>query len=422
MAWLAASTWIVLRVLLRLDLRETTVTTVGALGAMLALRIAWRAPHAHVEVSCAGLRIVGPDGERTVPWAVIERVRLTAGEVNTERGVVRVSYAQVDVTHGRPVAFADLAPLGSPHLRTVEGDAPILDVGDPELLLGAIAERIDAREFLPPEGQRHEVEPADPWFRATPLAVLRLAVGVLVVQRTLGLVTDGDRLAVSCAGIMAVLGSGMLTHAVLQRFHASPEESAPAVLVATSLTALTLAALASRELGAWSLTTALVLALPAWPMPGGLLARRAGRLLARTPDVVGAVLVAVLGVAAAWGYGLGHVLLPTALVAGGLEAAEGLAASRRHERLVSLPRFRHWPPVDLARLRASLRPADRDEIGVDLSATDVVELRDASMVPPPASLAPMFVSLVAVALLGCAVVATSSWSAGQRAAFSLLGP
>ncbi|MFO0606103.1 MAG: PH domain-containing protein [Polyangiales bacterium] len=422
MAWLAASTWIGLRLGLQRGVRETTVATVGALGVMLALRIAWRAPHARVEATPDGLRVAGPDGERAIPWAAVERVRLAAGEVTTARGVVRVSYAQVDVAHGRPVAFADLTPLGSPRLRTVEGDAPVLDVGDPELLLGAIAERVDAREFLPPEGGHGAAEPAGPWIRASPLAALRLAVAALLAQRAAALVADIDALTAACAGATAVVGPCLVARAALQRRHASPEESSPAALVAASAAALAVAALGPREVGAWSLAAALALALPAWPLPGAWLARRAGRLLAGAPDALGAALVAALGVAAAWGYGLGHVLLPTALVAGGLEAAEGLAASRRHARLASLPRFRHWPPVDLARLRSSLRPVGPDEIGVDLSAVDVVELRDASVAPPRPALAPVAAALVAVALVGyAAAVGAARWAPAARAPIASLG-
>jgi len=421
MAAVAVSTWIALRLVLQLGVRAATVTTVGALGVMLALRIAWRAPHARIEAADDALRVSGPDGERAIPWPAVEHVRLTAGEVTTRRGVVRVCYAQVDVAHGPPVAFADLTPLGSPRLRTVEGDAPVHDVGDPELLLGAIAEHIDAREFLPPDGGRAEAERAGPWITASPLAALRLAVACLLAQRAVTLVADLDALSAACAGAMAVVAPCLLTRAIVQRVTASPEESAPACLVVAAVAALAVATFGTPAVAAWSLAAALALALPAWPLPGAHVARRVGRLLADLPDAVGAALVAVLGVAAAWRFGVGQVLVPTALVAGGLEAAEGLAASRRHARLAAMPRFRNWPPVALARLRSSLRPIGGDESPLDLSAGDVVELRDASLAPPRPQVGPVLAAAVALAVLGYgAYTATARWTAGERAPLGAL--
>jgi hypothetical protein len=421
MAFLALGTWIGLRLVLQLGVRETTVVTVGALGVMLALRIAWRAPHVRIAADDDALRVSGPDGERAIPWLAVEHVRLTAGEVTTARGVMRVSYAHVDVAHGPPVAFADLTPLGSPRLRTVEGDAPVLDVGDPELLLGAIAERVDAREFLPPVGGRAEAERAGPWITASPLAALRFGVACLLAQRAASLVADPDALSAACAGGMAVVAPCLMTRALVQRGQRSPEESAPACLVVAAVAALGVATFATPVVAAWSLATALALALPAWPMPGAHVARRVGRLLADLPDTVSAALVAALGVAAAWRYGVGQVLVPTALVAGGLEAAEGLAASRRHARLATMPRFRNWPPVALARLRSSLRAAGVDASPLDLSAGDVVELRDASLTPPPAHVGSVVAAVLALAVLGYgAYTATGRWTAGERAPLGAL--
>ncbi len=408
---LAALSWVALRLALGLDVRATTVITVAALGVMIALRLAWRGPYTRVLATDDALVVSGPDGERTIPWPAVERVRLTAGEVTTARGVVRVSYAHVDVAHGPPVAFADLSPLGSPHLRTVEGDSPVHDVGDPELLLGAIAERLDASEFLPPAGRSHEAERTGPWITASPLATLRLGVAALVAHRLLRVIVDADALMAFCAGAMAVVAPHALARFVLQRDlrGSQSEVGAPPAIAVGALAAMVvvypLRAVVPDPVRAWAITVALLCALPSWPFPGAYVARRAGRLLAGLDDAVGAALIAVTGVAAAWLYALGDVLIPTALVAGGLEAAEGVSATRRHAMLSVLPRFRNWPPLALARLRSSLRPSQADDVDAQLVAGDVVELRDASLSPPPPGIVP-----VAAAAIGVVVVALAARS------------
>ncbi len=414
LALLAAVSWVVLRLALGLDVRATTVATVGALGVLIALRLAWRGPYTRVLATDEALVVTGPDGERAIPWPSIERVRLTAGEVTTARGVVRVSYAHVDVAHGPPVAFADLSPLGSPRLRTVEGDAPVHDVGDPEILLGAIAEKLDAREFLPPAGRAPEAERAGPWITASPLATLRLGVAALVAHRLLRVIVDADALMAFCAGAMAVIAPHALVRFVVQRNlrGSQSEVGAPPAVAVGAMTAMLVAfpfrAMVPDAARAWAMVVALLCALPAWPFPGAYVARRFGRRLAGLDDAVGAALIATLGVAAAWMYAMGLVLLPTALVAGGLEAAEGLAATRRHAQLSSLPRFRNWPPIALARLRSSLRPSQADEVETRLVAGDVVELRDASLSPPPTALAPVVVAAIGtlIAALGARTLLT----------------
>jgi hypothetical protein len=276
------------------------------------------------------------------------------------------------------------------------------DVGDPELLLGVIAERLDAREFLPPSDRRPEAERAGPWITASPLATLRLGVAVLLTLRVLRAVTDSDAFMAACAGAMVVVAPHALVRFMVQRDRtgAQSEVGAPPALALGTLAAMSVSFVprtwAPEAVIAWALTVALVCAMPAWPMPGAYLARRLGRRLALVHDSVGAALVASLGVLCAWLYAHEMILLPTALVAGGLEVAEGAAATRRHTQLKAMPRFRNWPPLALARMRSALRPADVDASDTQFAAGDVVELRDASIAPPPDNLLPLVVALTGV--------------------------
>jgi hypothetical protein len=414
---LALASWVVLRLGLQFDVRAATVVTVAALGVMIALRITWRGKHTRVVTTDEALHLSGPDGERSIAWSCVERVRLTAGEITTSQGIVRVCYAHVDIVHGAPLAFADLAPLGNLRLRTVDGDAPVHDIGDPELLLGVIAERVDAREFLPPDGRRAEIERVGPWITASPLAVLRLGVAVMVVHRIMRNHMATDAWMAMCAGVAAVICPHALARFVTQHRAGltQSEVGAPPAVTVGALMALCvtfpLREWVPERVGAWALVSALLCALPAWPFPGAYIVRRVGRRFADTSDGVMGVLVACLGVLAAWCYARGMMLIPTALVAGGLEAAEGTAASRRHAFLSGLPRFRNWPPMALARLRSALRPATQDDPYVRLFAGDVVELRDASVSPPPGSLVP--IGGVVVSVVFAVLAARAMWMKGD---------
>ncbi len=408
LAALAVASWVVLRLAAGLDVRAATVITVAALGVMIAVRVVWRGPQVRVFATDDALVVKGPEGDRSIPWTVVERVRLTAGEVTTARGVVRVCYAHVDVAHGPPVAFADLSPMGSPRLRTVEGDAPVHDVGDPELLLGAIAERVDATEFLPPTDRTPDGETVGPWITASPLAVLRLGLAVMVGHRVLAQLHTADAVMAFCAGAMAVVAPHALVRFVIQRNlrGSQSEVGAPPAVAVGALVALVLAfplrAMVPVTVGAWSVVVALLCALPAWPMPGAYVVRRLGRALADWPDAVGAAAVVALAVVSAWCFAKGLVLLPIALLAGGLEGAEGVAATRRHRALSVLPRFRRWPPLALARMRSAMRPTDVDRVDARLASVDVVELRDAALTPPPPQWLPLVVCALGVGVLALA--------------------
>src|SRR6185369_3298738 len=104
-----------------------------------------------VQVTDSGLLVRNGPSERRVYWQHIEKIHLVAGEVDTPDGTARVHYASLTVTHGPPVAFADLSPLGGgANISLPEASVPIIDVGDPDVLVGLVAERIGASEFLPP--------------------------------------------------------------------------------------------------------------------------------------------------------------------------------------------------------------------------------------------------------------------------------
>lgn len=402
---LASTTWLLLRMALRLDVQLVTVMTVTALTAMLALRIARRGPQTELTADDDTLRVRGPEGDRTIPWGALESVRLAAGDVTTARGDVRVLYAHVDLAHGPPLAFSDLSSLGSPRLRTAEGDAPVLDVEDPELLLGRIAERLDAREFLP-QAKYDGGDAHGPWLVPSPLSTARLGVLALIVSRVVPLVWgDRDATMAALGGATAILAPHALVRFFSQR-GGGPTQSevgAPPAIAAGCVSALALAGLLQRgglgDAAAWALCAAVVCALPSWPLPGGWLARRIGRAFATRSDGVIGALVASLGVVVAWMCARGMVLLPMALVAGGFEAAAGYAASRRHARIADLPRFRQSDPEAVARLRALLRPLAPGETDAHLGPGDLDELRRA-LSPPPARGAwgPFFAALIAVAV------------------------
>ncbi|MBI5514378.1 MAG: hypothetical protein HY909_11455 [Deltaproteobacteria bacterium] len=401
---LAASTWFLLRLAAQLDVRLTTVMTVGALAVMFAVRLGLQRPTTELLPEPDALRVRSPEGERTIPWAVMDGLRLTAGDIPTPRGDVRVCYAQVDIAHGPPLAFADLSSLGSPRLRTAEGDAPVHDVGDPEILFGTIAERLDAREFLP-AGTAEPEDPKGPWWSASPSATLRLATGALLVSRSVALLWGNDAWMAALAGAGAVAAPHALVRFLTQR-RAGPSQSevgAPPALVASSLAAVTLALLADRGVpalvSAWAVSAAMMLALPVWPMPAGYAARRLGRWLSLASDGALAGLVTIHGVLCAWLFAKGMVVLPTALVAGALEVSEGLLASRRHAWLSALPRFRATSPEALARLRAVLRPLAPGETVAHTGPGDLLELRRALSPPPAAGLSVMVAAALSVGLL-----------------------
>jgi hypothetical protein len=401
---LASATWFLLRLAARVDVRLATVMTVGALAVMFAIRLGFRKPSTELVPEPDALRVRGPEGERTIPWAVMDSLRLTAGDIPTPRGDVRVCYAQVDVAHGPPLAFADLSSLGSPRLRTAEGDAPVLDVGDPEILFGTIAERLDAREFLPSDATEPD-EVTGPWWSASPIATLRLATVGLLTSRTLDVLWGHETWMAALAGAGAVAAPHALVRFLAQH-RAGPSQSevgAPPALVASALTAVGLVALSGRGVpplvAAWGVSAAMMASLPVWPMPAGYAARRLGRWLSHSADGALAALVTAYGVLCAWLFAKGMVVLPTALVAGALEVSEGLVASRRHAWLSALPRFRTTSPEALARLRAVLRPLGPGETVANLGPADLVELRRALAAPPGAGVSALIAAALAVGLL-----------------------
>lgn len=415
---LALSSWVILRLALRLDVRVATVMTVGAAAVLLAIRLAWRGPQTTVRPGDDALYVEGPWGSRRIAWSSVLGMRLAAGEVTTREGTVRVCYAHVDVAHGPPLAFADLSSLGPARLETPDGAAPVHDVGDPELLLGVIAEHADAREFLPTapdtdvdEGPRLGLVPS---FATT----LRLGVVALATSRVLERVGyDHDALLAALAGAMVVAVAHGLARFVAQRRggDAQSEVGAPPAVMAGCAAAVALwwlhpGVLPSR-VAAWALSASLLAVFPSWPMPGGYVARRAGRWFASARDEVTAVALAAAGVFTAWLFARGLMLLPMALVAGGFEAAEGYHASRRHAHLAALPRFRAWSAEGLARWRALLRPLPPREFDAHMGPGDVAELRRARATPPPRGGAVLLA--YALAALAAALVQRAALAGGD---------
>ena len=373
-AWrgLAASTWIGLASGSSAACAETTVATVGALGVMLALRIAWRAPTRASRPRRRAPASPGPTAS-VDPVGAVELMRLAAGEVTTARGVVRVSYA---AGRRRPRPPRRLRRPHAPRLaapphrwratrrprRRRSGAA-----------LGAIAERVDAREFLPPEGDmgRRSLRGRG---SASPLAACgsrwrrpRAAGG----GARRGTSTPSPRRPARGDG---VVGPCLVARAALQRRHASPEESSPAALVAASAAALAVAAPGPREVGAWSLAAASRSRFPAWPLPGAWLARRGAAARGRARRARGRA----GGAPGGRGVGLGSGMLPPTAPGGGGLRPRG---PRRRDDTRASRRCRA-SATGRRSTRASARrcaPVGPDEIGVDLSAVDVVELlRDAS--------------------------------------------
>lgn len=169
---------------------------------------------------------------------------------------------------------------------------------------------------------------------------------------------DRDALLSAFAGAMVVAVAHALARFVAQRRGGDAQSEVGAAGGDGGVRGGGGAVVAARRRGAdarggAALSKRMPAMFPSWPMPGGYVARRVGRWFASTRDEVTAVMLAA-GVFTAWLYARGLVLLPTALVAGGFEAAEGYHASRRHAHLASLPRFREWSAEGLARWRALL--------------------------------------------------------------------
>lgn len=407
-ALLAAGSWLALRLALRLDARASTVVTAAALGVLLAVRLGWRRGAHRLFATDDGLRLESGDVRRVIPWSAIEALKLSAGEIETDAGPVRVCYARVEVAHGPPLAFSDLSSMGAPQLRAAEDDAPVLDLGDPEFLLGTIAERVDATAFLPADaiGPRPESAPAPFWF-ASPTNTLRLATAFVALQRLSELLPPpSPRRTLALAGV----GAALLSHVALRRAVVRLPEwarSLPAGLVATLAAAAATLGLGPAGFTPWALGAALFACLPVWPLPGVAPARAVGRALARAPDAVVSSLPAASGLVIAWLYAKGMLLLPTALLAGCFEVGESLLAARRSLRLAALPRFSRWDAVTLASLRARLRPLPPMAIQAETRAVDVHELRmarDSGAPPRPLAIALALGLTLAAALLGRAVL------------------
>lgn len=404
---LATTSWLLLRVGLQMEDRGATVVTVGALACLLAIRMAWQRPSHEVVVDDESVRIVRPEGERAIPLGSIERVELDAGELSDGGHTVHVGFARVVPRQGAEIAFSDLSSLGGPNLRTPDARAEIVNVGDPELLVAIIAERAGALGAVTRDGDDDGPGPLrQAWSPAPVTAARALVMFVAVRSVAASFAADGGEWLAATSGALAVVGAHALGRYAVQRTagRSPSERGAPAGAAISCALAAGLALLPRDALpptvAPWALASALLLCLPAWPLPGGYIARRAGRALAGAPVLARAALVGALGVGVALLFATGHVLLALALAAGLFEATDGYHASLRHEVLGARAALQRLPVARLARLRARLRPFSDDAVEGSTRGRDHFELSLARQEPPPPQpllLASLALSMVLVA-------------------------
>ncbi len=424
---LAAVSWVLLRFGLALEAHASTLITAAALAAfVVAWRYVWREPTVSLRADHDALRVEGPEGTRSIPWPCVEGVSLAAGELSTPSGPVSVGYAQVSVTLGPPVAFSDLSALQPARIRTPDGVATVHDIADPELLVGMVAERVDATALLPdPHGAPSSQPPPSPLrgaLVASPSTTARMVTLGLAVHRGVGaLGSSGDDAIAGIVGGALALGTCAVVRSIAAR---SPrtgggERASPFALAVTIavVTGLHLSGFVPRATGHWALAVGLCLALPSWPLPGGWIAQRIGRSLTDASEAVRWTALLLLGAVVALLFARGMTLLPMALATGGFEAAEGRSAALRHAVAQRLPRFGRWPPEALAAMRAQLRALRPYEAEAPLHAADLHALRAAG-VAPPRSFIPVAVALVAVTI--GAIVARSALRGPDGSAFHAL--
>jgi hypothetical protein len=429
--FLAFATWLLLRVALRFDPRPATIATVCALASLLALRLAFDRPRHALRLVDDGLSVRFGSDAREVPWTAIRRVGLAYGEIETRRGVARVQYARIEVSAGPPIAFADLSALDGAEVVLEDSPTPVIDVADPEVLLGIIAERINAREFLP--SARGASPTSRNWlgglgaavtlFRGVFFAVL----AVTVAERLWDAPTS--TLAAVTAGIAAALAVAAAAQFAAGRIALPGPTHTPAV---ASLFPTLLASLVAwrffgtsehAQSAAWMLAAALALALPVAPFPGAAIARSIGIHAARPRgDAAAAILIAVAGAAAAVLLGKGMRLIPIAILAAGAEAAEGYLAGLRAARLAAAPRFAEWPLDTVAELRSMLRASYDDDLADRAAAIDrsLLERTEFLRRNRPAPLSIVVAALVSIALTAAVAHHTTRLSSTGREAIGIL--
>lgn len=372
---LGAASWLGLRVIFALSPEASLAVAVSTLGAFLGVKLARSSRSPRLEARPEALVVVSDARERKIPWAAIDGITLAMGDVSTGGGTVRVCYALLDVAHGPPVAFSDLSALQALPIRTPDGATRVLDLGDPELLLGVIAERTNTARLLPPERDEAPIEAPDWRWRLLPSTrLVANALGLFCVFRQLALgasalPNQGHR-ANLAAALVAVLPWGLrwLLGGTFCRPAARFWVAALTTLVAVGL----LGAGADRAVAvAWALV------LPVSPFPGAAAARWLGRALARVPAAVIGAALGAFAMLVGWLFARGATAVPVALLAGAVECSWARDTALRARVLTEAPRFARWSAESIARLRALLRPLHPDDDEAPMTASDVAELEAA---------------------------------------------
>lgn len=354
--------WVVLHAALGVEARAATAVTVAALAGFIALRLRSGLRKSKVVVTDTGLKVVTLEAKRSISWAALGAMKLSEGALETEGAELIVRYVHVEVLIGQNLAFSDLSTAGVQNVLAIEDSVPVIDIEDPELLFGTIAERTTSTEFLPDETSLISARPDGPavsslsHWRASLAGPLHLAFWFTVASHWPELFAQN---AMNCAVFFSYVALFALSErwALRNTSRLSPTLSAFVPLtVALLFATVSLLAPSPSARFAPLLSAALFVCLPIEPLPGIFTLRRLARGLSPAPTIVIATLslLTIFSVIAL--FANGFLLLPTAIFAGLLEAFETLRASRRAERLVALPKFSRWGIAHLADLRSRLRP------------------------------------------------------------------
>jgi hypothetical protein len=420
LALLGFGTFVVLRLLLGIPPHFAALATVTTAAVMLAWKIAAK-NDTRLQISDGGLSIDSPDGQRSIAWSTVEHVQLAAGEIETERGIARIPYARVDLAHGPPVAFADLSRLEDTHVTLPDARTAILNVAEPEIAFGIIADRIDAQEFLPPTEREPQLQDrlASSLARSartgsvgsSQLFALRGALLAIVLIRTAAvLFRQSGNVVTDAASAVALVLIPWIGAAIFSWRWPNPARRSSLNLLTWMLSvSLALSAHAMTvdtshpAVGRWALVTAMVLTLPIAPLPGVSLARWIGRSVATTTsDRYAAALIVLFGTATAMMFALGLSLLSFAAIAGMYEGGMIYLATLRQQRLAQAPRFQNWAPEFLAQMRATLRASYLGPGAPQTAAMDLLEARRAfneSNIQPPHVAIKLFAILVGLSWL-----------------------
>ncbi|MFO0629932.1 MAG: hypothetical protein U0325_30475 [Polyangiales bacterium] len=396
---LATTTWLALRLGLQLDARGATLASLGALGCRLGLRVATHRPGHRLVVDDDGLRLERGGGEVRVARDDIEGIALEAGELSDGGHALHVGFARIRTRRGPQLAVSDLSALGGASLRTPDARAEIVDVEDPELLVALLGDRAGVPVTPPLPHDAPAPGAAEQALAPSPLNAAR-ALAAVVGARALfdGILAPDTSPAHALLGCAIAAGAARLPR--LTSAEPSPERAAPFGIAAACAVAwlahATLRTGAPAGLSGWIAGGALLLCAPVRPLPGGALARAAGRGLWHTGRALRGALLGATLLSSAVLFATGHALLGVLLLTAVFEALDGLHATRRHARWALLP---PRSIAELAALRARLRPFSDTLPEAPTRARDHAELTLAAAPPPrPAPWRSVVALALAVAL------------------------